>query len=210
MTEQLNEMSLFDPGVVESRRVDEQAEPAAMPAKKAARRGSETRRMTVVKPIRCTDGELAEFEAAATSAGLSVEDYLRDVAATEPGERGSAAHITRRSNVKYLRLTPEQVNKIEELAERAGLTFGSYVRARGGKRAVTLMTRRPPVEKADLARLLGLLGNAASNINQVARQLNSGANVPLLSAELALFEVQAAAAEIIHVLGRKPARSKAG
>jgi hypothetical protein len=63
-------------------------------------------------------------------------------------------------------------------AERAGLTVGPFLRklalGDAGPRAV----RRPPVEKAELARILGALGKIGSNVNQLAHAYNQLGRVP--------------------------------
>ena len=173
------------------------------PSKAKARRGTETRKMVGRIPIRLTDGERIEAEAAATAAGLSIGDYLRREALSEPDQRGSGAHVTRRSNVTFLRVTEEQRSQIEQSADRAGLSTGSYIRARGLKRSVTLTTRRPPVEKAELARLLGAIGRIKGNLYQLVRGQNFGREVPAVDAQSAIEAVETAAREIIRSLGRQ-------
>ena len=68
-----------------------------------------------------------------------------------------------------------------------------------GPRAV----KRPPVEKAQLARLLGAIGKLGSNVNQIARALNEGRDPPSRE-ELAAMRADIAAmrAEVMAALGR--------
>ena len=70
-----------------------------------------------------------------------------------------------------------------------------------GPRAV----RRVPVEKRALAQLLGQLGKAGGNLNQIARALNSGDALPPDIAE-AVAEVRTAARAIAAALsgGQQP------
>jgi len=68
-----------------------------------------------------------------------------------------------------------------------------------GPRAV----KRPPVEKAQLARVLGAIGKLGSNVNQIARALNEGRDAPSL-AELADMRAEIAAMRtaVMTALGR--------
>ena len=63
-------------------------------------------------------------------------------------------------------------------AARAGMSVGAYMRhlitGTSGPRAV----RRPPVDKAELGRALGLIGWYGSNVNQLAFVANSEGELP--------------------------------
>ena len=61
--------------------------------------------------------------------------------------------------------------------------------------------RRPPVERAILAQMLGHLGRCGSNVNQIARTVNSGGEAPAWLAET-MTELRATAASISRALGR--------
>ena len=91
-----------------------------------------------------------------------------------------------------VRCTAKDHAVINEAATQAGLSVGAYLRALAlghpGPRAV----RRPPIERKELGRLLGHLGKVGSNINQIARAVNTTRNLPSWS-ELA---------EIRHEIGR--------
>jgi chorismate mutase len=92
-------------------------------------------------------------------------------------------------------------------AERAGLSVGAYLRTialgQPGPRAV----RRPAVEKEVLARLLGELGKLGSNVNQIARAVNTTGNLPSWS-ELAAIrgELTTLRAALLQALGRSAGR----
>lgn len=76
-----------------------------------------------------------------------------------------------------MRCTADELAILNAAAERAGLTVGAFMRKQclgeAGPRAV----RRPPVEQAALSQLLGQLGKAGSNLNQIARALNMGEEI---------------------------------
>ncbi len=92
---------------------------------------------------------------------------------------------------------------ITERATESGLAVGAYLRNQAlgtpGPRAV----RKPPVEKAELARLLGWLGKLGSNVNQLARRFNSTGAFPGLPELLAIRrEVGEMRAALMKALGR--------
>jgi hypothetical protein len=77
-----------------------------------------------------------------------------------------------------VRCTAKERSKIDETARQAGLSIGAYLRTialgDAGPRAV----RRPPIERKELARLLGHLGKVGSNLNQLAYAFNRDRRVP--------------------------------
>ena len=88
-----------------------------------------------------------------------------------------------------VRCTAKERAAIDAAATEAGLSIGAYLRALAvghpGPRAV----RRPPIERKELARLLGHLGKVGSNINQLAHAYNSTRRIPSL-AELDVMREQ--------------------
>ncbi|MDN3568717.1 plasmid mobilization relaxosome protein MobC [Paeniroseomonas aquatica] len=97
-----------------------------------------------------------------------------DSAPSSPTRKArSGSEKRQRADLAWMRLTPAERAQLDELAERAGMTVSAYMRHQclgsAGPRAV----RRPPVERAALAQLLGQLGKVGSNVNQIARALNT-------------------------------------
>lgn len=80
-----------------------------------------------------------------------------------------------------VRCTAKERAVIDEAATQAGLSIGAYLRALAlghpGPRAV----RRPPIERKELARLLGHLGKVGSNLNQLAHAFNREHKMPGLA-----------------------------
>lgn len=107
-----------------------------------------------------------------------------------------------RSTHLTIRLSPDERAAIDEAADRSGLTAGSYARRTILGAEPPRQVRRPPVERRELARILGQLGHIGSNLNQIARAANSGEQVDVidLAAEMKALEVVRAA--ILHALGR--------
>lgn len=104
-----------------------------------------------------------------------------------------------------IRLSAAEQAQIEEKAERAGLTPASYARA------VLLNTsnpvrsvRRPPIERLALAQLLGQLGRLNSNVNQIAKALNSNQAISRAEMRQAAGELAALRDAIRAALGRGP------
>ena len=108
-----------------------------------------------------------------------------------------------RSAVVHIRCTPAKHASYMAASAQAGLSVGAWFRALAdgtpGPRAV----RKPPVEKAELARLLGEIGKLGSNVNQMARVLNTTGEPPegsdLALARAAIEEMRAA---VMKALGR--------
>jgi hypothetical protein len=85
-----------------------------------------------------------------------------------------------------VRCTVQQNEAIREGAARAGLSVGAYLRALAVGKPGPRSVRRPPIERAELARLLGHLGKLGSNVNQIAKAVNTTRNLPSWS-ELAVM-----------------------
>jgi hypothetical protein len=82
-------------------------------------------------------------------------------------KRARSTHIT-------IRLSPAEREALDAHAERTGLTTGSYARGVLFGAPTPRQVRRPPVERQELARLLGALGRVGGNLNQLAHRFNSG------------------------------------
>lgn len=101
------------------------------------------------------------------------------------------------------RYSPAEFQELDAAASRAGLTRASFQRVQSLGTPKTRSTRRPPIERELLAKLLGQLGRIGSNVNQVAHAANLGAKArPDWEATRA--EVQEAARAIIAAMGREP------
>jgi hypothetical protein len=107
-----------------------------------------------------------------------------------------------RNRLINLRCSDYERAAIQAIADQAGLSVGACIRALAlgnpGPRAV----RRPPVERAELARLLGHIGKLGSNINQIAKAIHQTRNLPSWS-ELAEIKADIARmrAAILKALG---------
>ena len=111
-------------------------------------------------------------------------------------QRQRTAHL-------MVRLTPAERGALDGAAERAGLSLAGYARATLLTAPPVRQARRPPVERAELVRLLAQLGKIGSNVNQIARVLNSGGDTPpeLVGVPEDIATIRAA---IMAALGREP------
>lgn len=108
-----------------------------------------------------------------------------------------------RTQFVAVRCTITERAAITERATQAGLSVGAYLRNQAlgspGPRAV----RKPPIERKELARLLGWLGKLGSNVNQLAHGFNRDKVVPgfhqLLTIRREVGEMRAA---LMKALGR--------
>jgi hypothetical protein len=111
----------------------------------------------------------------------------------------------KRQRVKSLQiaLTPEEFIVASERAAAAGLSPSSYGRAlllgAPGPRA----RRSPPLNAELLAHAVAQLNKAGSNLNQIARILNSGQAVGGREALEALTDTRAAVVQILDLVGRR-------
>ena len=112
----------------------------------------------------------------------------------------------RRQRFRHLtiRLNLAERLAIEQAAERAGLMVGSYARQVLFGAPMPRQVRRPPIERRELARLLGEVGRIGNNHNQIAKAMNSGVLVydnEMNAAARAIIEMRDA---LMKALGRMP------
>lgn len=101
-----------------------------------------------------------------------------------------------------IRLTDEERTVIEEGAEAMGLSIGAFIRKRAIGEAGERYRKRPPADRAELTRLLAQLGKIGSNLNQMARRMNSGERIGAPHLDRAL-EAAAGALEAVRMAIKK-------
>jgi len=107
-----------------------------------------------------------------------------------------------RSKHLTIRFSPEERASIDEAADRSGLTPGSYARQVLLGAPAPRQVRRPPVERRELARLLGEIGHVGGNLNQIARDMNLGWGVPADELKQELHGLGLVRDAIMKALGR--------
>jgi len=117
---------------------------------------------------------------------------------TEPSgavakKRGKTIPPRKRVKDARTRIIPVRCNETEraaisEKATQSGFSVGAFLRALALGDAGPRAVRRPPIERKELARLLGHLGKVGSNINQIAHGFNRNRILPGFPELLAIRE----------------------
>src|SRR5580692_12030148 len=92
-------------------------------------------------------------------------------------KKRSGSEKRKRAPIIGFRATDEERAQIEAAAQRAGLTVGSYVRSCSLAKPTTRAVRRPPVETAQLAQLLGMLGAVGGAARTILQKHDAGESV---------------------------------
>lgn len=102
-----------------------------------------------------------------------------------------------------VRCNGSEYDAITAKASAAGHSTGTWLRILATGSAGPRAKRRPPPEREELARLLGEIGKLGSNVNQIAREVNTTGNLPATD-HLAVLaaEVQVMRAALMKALGR--------
>jgi hypothetical protein len=124
-------------------------------------------------------------------------------ASPHPAARKRSGTETRqRGGFIGFRATAAERAELDALAERAGLSLSSYVRGCALSAPTTRAVRRPTVERAALSQILAQLGKCGSNLNQIARVLNSGGDEPYDIAD-AIGDFRAACGAVMGAMGKR-------
>ena len=118
-------------------------------------------------------------------------------------KRASGSETRQRGSIISVRVSDTERAELENAAERAGLTLGSYFRQCALTAPKTRAVRRPPIEQKLLAQLLGQLGRVGGNIHQIVKGMNFGEGVMHDELRAALAAFEAASAAIMEAMGRK-------
>lgn len=93
-------------------------------------------------------------------------------------KRGRPRKEVLRHSWIHARVTAEERAALEAAADRAEMMLGPYVIAAALGAPTRRGRRRPQVERGVLAQLLGQLGKAGSNLNQLAKVANQTGQPP--------------------------------
>jgi hypothetical protein len=107
-----------------------------------------------------------------------------------------------RTKLRALRLTPEEDAELMRRCEAAGLSVGAYVRLQCLDQTPPRASRRAPVDRAALARLLNQIGKVGGNIHQISRALNFKDPVTGDAVRAAIADFTSLRAAIMEALGR--------
>ena len=118
-------------------------------------------------------------------------------------QRGRKRADNPRQRFVTMRCSRGEYTAIEEKSSRAGLSVGAFLRAQALGNAGPRSVKRPPIERRELARILGHVGKIGSNINQLAKAFNQVGRVPgfpeLLAMRREIGDIRTA---LLKALGR--------
>jgi hypothetical protein len=123
-------------------------------------------------------------------------------ALTEPRRRGGSQKRQRTRTIRVA-CTEAEFAAIHAAAGRAGLSAAAFIRHQTLGTPGPRSARRPPIERVELARLLGETGRLGSNVNQLAKAANAAGDLPdattLAETKAAVLAIRAA---LLKALGR--------
>jgi hypothetical protein len=122
----------------------------------------------------------------------------------------SGSETRQRTAHLMVRLSVPERAALDAAAARAGLSLAGYARSVLLAAPPVRQARRPPVERAELVRLLGAVGKVGSNVNQIARVLNAEGSVRASEFADMAAEIAVVRAAIMTALGREPGQPPAG
>ena len=86
-----------------------------------------------------------------------------------------------RNKITPIRWAADEFNAVAAKADKAGLTFGAFIRALGLGDAGPRARRSRPLNNQILVKVIGLHGKYGSNLNQIAYKLNANTQDALAS-----------------------------
>ena len=111
----------------------------------------------------------------------------------------------RLSKLVTVRYSPAEHADLSEQASQAGLTLPSLIREMTvpKKKRETRSTRRPSIDRALAAQLLGQLGRVGGNLHQLVRGMNFGMGIERAELAEVMIDMRALRAELMAAIGRK-------
>ena len=109
-----------------------------------------------------------------------------------------------RQRMKSVRaaVTPDEYSAIQARARRAGLSAGAYLRTCALGDSDPRAKRAPPVNRELLGEALASLNRVGNNLNQIAKQLNSGGHPNLAAIADCRADLTAILELILDAMGR--------
>jgi hypothetical protein len=121
-----------------------------------------------------------------------------------PGRRPSTRG-TKGGRTRFLAIRLDEVEYLvlDEYARAAGMSRASFLRAAALGSPGPRAQRAPTVNAEALAHATAALNKVGSNLNQIARSLNSATPIAATECHATLAEVRAAVVRILDIVGRK-------
>jgi len=118
-------------------------------------------------------------------------------------KKSGSENRARKKNL-VIRMTCDEFDEVAKRADAAQLTRSSYARSEILDSPPPRQARRPAVETENVARVLAQLGKIGSNLNQIARHMNSGNSIANETLARALTDVSVMRDACMSALNRKP------
>ncbi|WAH66886.1 plasmid mobilization protein [Xanthomonas hortorum] len=116
----------------------------------------------------------------------------------------SRSNARQRTKQSLVRLSDEEYALLSERADASGVTLTDYIRSQALGAKPLRAQRRPSVDRAALAQLLGRIGVVGGNVNQIARKLNSGQSADYIDLMETMKEVREMRGMVMIALGVDP------
>ena len=98
-----------------------------------------------------------------------------------PSKPRHGSEKRQRNKITPIRWASDEFNKVAGKADKAGLSFGAFIRALCLGDAGPRARRSRPINDQILVKVMGLHGKYGSNLNQIAYKLNANAQGALAS-----------------------------
>src|SRR5579862_2650135 len=99
----------------------------------------------------------------------------------QPPKSHHGSEKRQRNKITPIRWATDEFNSVAAKANKAGLTFGAFIRALGLGNAGPRARRSRPINNQILVKVIGLHGKYGNNLNQIAYKLNANAQDALAS-----------------------------
>jgi mobilization protein NikA len=103
-----------------------------------------------------------------------------------------------------IRLNEAEATELNKRADDSRLTLAGYFRSAVLNTPPPPQSRRPPVDRKELGKLLGAIGRIGNNINQLAKIANAGSWPEGKSLHKACEDIQWIRHTLMEALGTKP------
>lgn len=120
----------------------------------------------------------------------------------------SRSNVRQRNKMVSFRLSDEEHAALSERADAAGVGLSDYARAQALDAKPLRAQRRPSVDRAALAQLMGRIGAIGNNVNQIARKLNTGQSEDYIFLAETMKEVRQMRDAVMIALGVDPKGGK--
>lgn len=114
------------------------------------------------------------------------------------------ATAAKRPNPFAIRLSDAERTDLHNRADRAGVSVAALFKAAVFDQPLSRQTRRAPVDKQELSRLMSAIGKIGSNVNQLAHQANTGSWPEARALNDACDDIQWMRDTVMRALGITP------